>query len=483
MRGLEFKDVTIGVLKDMSEEEVIKVAMKSFLEIPNLDVDQKVLDATTMYRADFDLVKRHIKYDFKNFLVTYPYVNEQEDVLYNKGVFSKGQADFFPMNNYFISVRANVTVMPFGMLEVVFIGEHVFRNSNDYRHYKANTIFETTDYFYFDFIKQEFVQVNESDLNNGRKLKVKNESAYVEKTKKHIQEYIKREELLEYTKQRLKVRARTYQERFRKFKGVWGLGSKLNTFTKIEKYFEEYINFLEELKVGLQLKLIYSKLTNREFLQLEKIRKDLLETDIPKCQETLHRLVGAICAKEEKYQWDNIKEFNLNSLDDEDLAILNEFRDADVRRLLDFVTPRSMDFNPSFLLQGYIGYDLTLKELYPNLAQLEKREMRTDKMASDLLERERKKMTLDRLEQHEAKAENPSEEKEEEYVDGWFTLEELTELIQLSSSALLSKVQTRRDDKGYSKDEGMDKWKEIGAMKKDDLKKIEEDFKKKKEKS
>lgn len=483
MRGLEFKDVTIGVLKDMSEEEVIKVAMKSFLEIPNLDVDQKVLDATTMYRADFDLVKRHIKYDFKNFLVTYPYVNEQEDVLYNKGVFSKGQADFFPMNNYFISVRANVTVMPFGMLEVVFIGEHVFRNSNDYRHYKANTIFETTDYFYFDFIKQEFVQVNESDLNNGRKLKVKNESAYVEKTKKHIQEYIKREELLEYTKQRLKVRARTYQERFRKFKGVWGLGSKLNTFTKIEKYFEEYINFLEELEVGLQLKLIYSKLTNREFLQLEKIRKDLLETDIPKCQETLHRLVGAICAKEEKYQWDNIKEFNLNSLDDEDLAILNEFRDADVRRLLDFVTPRSMDFNPSFLLQGYIGYDLTLKELYPNLAQLEKREMRTDKMASDLLERERKKMTLDRLEQHEAKAENPSEEKEEEYVDGWFTLEELTELIQLSSSALLSKVQTRRDDKGYSKDEGMDKWKEIGAMKKDDLKKIEEDFKKKKEKS
>ncbi|MDA2599436.1 hypothetical protein PDQ40_27870 [Bacillus cereus group sp. Bc061] len=480
---MEFKDVTIGVLKDMSEEEVIKVAMKSFLEIPNLDVDQKVLDATTMYRADFDLVKRHIKYDFKNFLVTYPYVNEQEDVLYNKGVFSKGQTDFFPMNNYFISVRANVTVMPFGMLEVVFIGEHVFRNSNDYRHYKANTIFETTDYFYFDFIKQEFVQVNESDLNNGRKLKVKNESAYVEKTKKHIQEYIKREELLEYTKQRLKVRARTYQERFRKFKGVWGLGSKLNTFTKIEKYFEEYINFLEELEVGLQLKLIYSKLTNREFLQLEKIRKDLLETDIPKCQETLHRLVEAICAKEEKYQWDNIKEFNLNSLDDEDLAILNEFRDADVRRLLDFVTPRSMDFNPSFLLQGYIGYDLTLKELYPNLAQLEKREMRTDKMASDLLERERKKMTLDRLEQHEAKAENPSEEKEEEYVDGWFTLEELTELIQLSSSALLSKVQTRRDDKGYSKDEGMDKWKEIGAMKKDDLKKIEEDFKKKKEKS
>lgn len=473
MRGLEFKDVTIEVLKDMSEKEIIAIAMKSFLEIPNLDVDQKVLDAATMYRADFDLVKRHIKYDFKNFVVTYPYVNEQEDVLYSKGVFSKEQADFFPMNSYFISVLADVTVMPYGMLEVTFIGEHIFRNTNDYRHHKANKIFETKDYFYYDFIKQEFVQVNESDLNNGRKLKAKNESAYVEKTKKHIQEYIKREELLEYTKQRLKVRARSYQERFRKFKEVWGLGSKLNTFIKIEKYFEEYISFLEELEVGLQLKLIYSKLTNREFLQLEKIRKDLLETDIPKCQETLHRLVEAICAKEEKYQWDNIKEFNLNSLDDDDLAILNEFRDVDVRRLLDFVTPRSMDFNPSFILQGYIGYDLKLKELYPNLAQLEKREMRTDKMGSDLLERERKKMTLDRLEQHAARAEDPSEEKEEEYVDGWFTLEELTILIQLSTSEQLSKVQTRRDELGYSRDEGMDKWEKIKAMKKEDLNKKE----------
>ncbi|HDR8323991.1 TPA: hypothetical protein QC175_005709 [Bacillus cereus] len=482
---MEFKYVTIEVLKDMSEEEIIAIAMESFLEIPNLDVDQKVLDATSMYKADFNLVKKYIKYDFTNFVVTYPYVNEEEDPLYNKGVFSKGQSDFFPMNNYFISIGASVTVMPYGIVEVVFVGDHVFRNTNDYRHYKANKIFETKDYFYYDFIAQEFVQVNESDLDNGRKLKMKNEDTYLQKTKKHIQEYIKREELLEYTKQRLKVRARTYQERFRKFKEVWGLGSTLNTFMKIEKFILEYISFLEELEVGLQLKLIYSKLTNREFKQLEKIRKELLENDIPKCQETLHQLIEVIGTNEEKreYQWDNFKEFNLNFLHEEELAILNEFRNVDVRRLLDFITPRSADFNPKFLMQGYIGYDLTLKEIYPNLAQLEKREMRTEKMGSDLLERERKKMTLDRLEQHAANGENLSEEKEEEYVDGWFTLEELTELIQLSSSAQLSKVQTRRDEEGYSKDEGMDKWKEIGAMKKDDLKKIEEEWKQKKEKS
>ncbi|WP_283749698.1 hypothetical protein [Bacillus mycoides] len=481
---MEFKDVTIGVLKDMSEEEVRAIAMKSFLEIPNLDVDQKVLDATTMYRADFDLVKKYINYNFKDFIVTYPYINEQEDVLYNKGVFSDVQSDFFPMNGYFISIRANVKAMPYGMLEVTFTGEHVFRNTNDFRHYKSNTIFETKDYFYFDFSTEEFVQVNESDLNNGRKLKLKNESTYIEKTKKHIQEYIKREELLEYTKQRLKVRARTYQERFRKFKEIWGLGGNFNTFKKIEKYFNGYINFLEELEVGLQLKLIYSKLTNREFQKLEKIRKEFLETDIPKCEETLQQLVKAIRKNKEKrsYKWNDFKEFDLNFLHEEELVILNEFRDKDVRRLLDFVTPRSKDFNPEFLMQGYVGYDLTLKEIYPNLAEMERREMRTDKMGSHLLERERKQMTLDRLEQRAAKGETASEKETEEYVDGWFTLEELTELIQLSSPAQLSKIQARRDKLGKSLSEGMDKRDEIKVMKKDDLKKIEEEWMKKKEK-
>lgn len=484
MRELEFKDVTIEVLKDMSEEEVITIAMQSFLEIPKLDVDQKVLDATSMYKADFNLVKKYIKYDFTNFIVTYPYVDEQEDVLYSKGVFSNEQSDFFPMNGYFISIMANVMVMPFGMLEVTFTGEHVFRNGNDYRHHKANTMFETKDYFYFDFRTEEFVQVNESDLVNGRKLKLKNESTYLQKTKKHIQEYIKREELLEYTKQRLKVRARTYQERFRKFKEVWGLGGDLNTLNKIEKYFVEYINFLEELEVGLQLKLIYSKLTNREFLQLEKIRKDFLKTDIPKCEKSIQQLVKVIRKNKEKrsYKWDDFKEFNLNFLHEEDLVFLNEFKDKDVRRLKDFVTPRTNDFNPSFVMQGYIGYDLTLKEIYPNLAQVEKREMRTDKMGSDLLERERKAMTLDRLAQYEAKGEKPSEKEIEEYVDGWFTLEELKELIQLSKPAKTSKIQARRDKLGKSLSEGMDKRDEINAMKMDDLKQIEEEWMKKKEK-
>lgn len=477
MRGLEFKDVTIQAMKDMNEEEIIEVAIKSFLAIPPLDVQQKVLDAGEMYKADFEIVRKHIKYDFTNFVVTYPYINEQEDPLYSAGVFSDIQSDFFPMNNYFISVRADVVVMPYGIIEVKFIGEHIFRNVNDYRHHKANTTFEIKEYFYYDFGDEkeneenngEFVQVKEEDLNNGRKLKLKNESAYVEKTKKHVQEYIKREELLEYTKQRLKSRARKYQERFRTFKEYWSLTSNFYSFEKIGRFFNSYIKFLEELETGLQLKLIYSKLTSREYGKLEKMRKELLEKDIPACEETLKRLHAAILANKEKrnYKFEDINEFNLNSLHAEDIVIFDEFRAEKVTRLVKFIKPRAIDFSSDSILQGYIGFDLSLKELYPNLAHMEKREMRTDKMFSDLLERERTQTILDRLAEDVLKKQKKTEEEKSSLVvDGWFTQEELDEIIQLDVTKKLIRVKIRQKQLGKKDTEAMVKWEELKVMKK-----------------
>ncbi|HFV2809113.1 TPA: hypothetical protein ACGPJZ_002170 [Streptococcus agalactiae] len=470
---MEFKDVTIQAMQNMNEEAVMAVAIKSFLAIPPLEVQQKVLDAGEMYKADFEIVRKHIKYDFTNFVVTYPYINEQEDPLYSAGVFSNIQSDFFPMNNYFISVRADVVVMPYGIVEVTFIGEHVFRNTNDFRHYKAHTTFEIKEYFYYEFGDEdndgEFVQVKEEDLNNGRKLKLKNESTYLQKTKKHVQEYIKREELLEYTKQRLKSRARKYQERFRTFKEYWSLTSNFNSFEKIGRFFNSYIKFLEELETGLQLKLIYSKLSSREYAKLEKMRKKLLEEDISNCEETLKRLHAAIIANKEKrhYKFEDINEFNLNSLHVEDIAIFDEFRAEKVTRLVEFITPRAIDFSADSILQGYIGYDLSLKELYPNLAHMEKREMRTDKMFSDLLERERTQKILDRLAEDVLKKQKKTEEEKSSLVvDGWFTQEELDEILQLDVTKKLVRVKTRQKQLGKKDTEAMVKWEELKVMKK-----------------
>lgn len=405
--------------------------------------------------------------------MTYPYINEQEDPLYSAGVFSDIQSDFFPMNNYFISVRADVVVMPYGIVEVTFIGEHVFRNTNDFRHYKAHTTFEIKEYFYYEFGDEdndgEFVQVKEEDLNNGRKLKLKNESTYLQKTKKHVQEYIKREELLEYTKQRLKSRARKYQERFRTFKEYWSLTSNFNSFEKIGRFFNSYIKFLEELETGLQLKLIYSKLSSREYAKLEKMRKKLLEEDISNCEETLKRLHAAIIANKEKrhYKFEDINEFNLNSLHVEDIAIFDEFRAEKVTRLVEFITPRAIDFSADSILQGYIGYDLSLKELYPNLAHMEKREMRTDKMFSDLLERERTQKILDRLAEDVLKKQKKTEEEKSSLVvDGWFTQEELDEILQLDVTKKLVRVKTRQKQLGKKDTEAMVKWEELKVMKK-----------------
>lgn len=298
---------------------------------------------------------------------------------------------------------------------------------------------------------------------------MKNESTYLQKTKKHVQEYIKREELLEYTKQRLKSRARKYQERFRTFKEYWSLTSNFNSFEKIGRFFNSYIKFLEELETGLQLKLIYSKLSSREYAKLEKMRKKLLEEDISNCEETLKRLHAAIIANKEKrhYKFEDINEFNLNSLHVEDIAIFDEFRAEKVTRLVEFITPRAIDFSADSILQGYIGYDLSLKELYPNLAHMEKREMRTDKMFSDLLERERTQKILDRLAEDVLKKQKKTEEEKSSLVvDGWFTQEELDEILQLDVTKKLVRVKTRQKQLGKKDTEAMVKWEELKVMKK-----------------
>lgn len=461
MRGLELKDLTISALEEMTEEEVIAVAMESFTLIPSLDVHKKTLQAADIYKAKFDLVKKYIRYDFDNYTVQYPYTDEREDVLYSRGVWRE-EIDSFPTAGYYVYIDSKITVRPFGLMEVEFKGEHLFRNTNEHKHYKPNKQFQTIEYFYYDFSSKNFVQINDDDLQNARKLKLKSEEKYEEKTKQAVKEYIHREELLDYTKGRLKKRARKYEERFRKFKEVWGIGSKLNTFEKIQKFFDAYIEFLAELETGLQIKLIYSKLTNREFIKLEDMRKELLEKDIEICDKSVSELFSMMKKKKEtgKYTWDNVKTFNLNSLQEEELEVLNRFRGEEVKRLLDFLMPRSQDFSVSTLLQGYIGYDLELKELYPNLAFLEKRDARTTKNFSDLMEMDRQKMILGRLEQYETLKELPGIKGDE-----WFTTEELMDIMYLNNGQKLNKAQIRGKQLNKTSTEILRKWEELKKLK------------------
>ncbi|HFH7542467.1 TPA: hypothetical protein ACGMW9_002451, partial [Streptococcus agalactiae] len=73
-----------------------------------------------------------------------------------------------------------------------------------------------------------------------------------------------------------------------------------------------------------------------------------------------------------------------------------------------------------------------------------------DRLAEDVLKKQKK----------------TEEEKSSLVVDGWFTQEELDEILQLDVTKKLVRVKTRQKQLGKKDTEAMVKWEELKVMKK-----------------
>jgi hypothetical protein len=368
---MNLNQLIIDDLKRLGDKEFIDLLFKTLsvvkpvvVEKVNIQSEVKMMDA-----ADFNLVRKLIKYEYRDdcFVVTIPWGDEREDPFYQVKLFSKDTYDLFPPTGYFIYIGGNVLTRTFGLLDVQFFGQHIERNPSDYRFCKFSTQYVQNEHFYYDSETEKYVQINANDLVQARRKKEKGES--IEKVE--VQEYLRREELFRYSRMRLKNIGKLYLEEFINFKPYWKYTPK--KMNEIESFFIRYKKFLDSMELGLKVKLLLSRITEREYEKLLEARDHQYQLMFDGIQ--LMENITALMMK--SYRYRDIKNYHLGELfwGSPEQKLYTNFVSDVLVEIHKFLTPRGD--TPSGL-QGYIGYDLEREELYPNIVELERRESLRD---------------------------------------------------------------------------------------------------------
>jgi hypothetical protein len=368
---MNLNQLSIDDLKQLGDKEFIDLLFKTLSVVKTVVVEKVNIqsEVETMDVADFNLVRKLIKYEYRDdcFVITIPWGDEREDPFYQVKLFSKDTYDLFPPTGYFIYIGGNVLTRNFGLLDVQFFGQHIERNPNDYRFYKFSTQYVQNGHFYYDSETEKYVQINDNDLIQARRKKEKGEP--IEKAE--VQEYLRREELFRYSRMRLKTIGKSYLKEFINFKPYWKYTPK--TMNEIESFFIRYRKFLDSMDLGLKVKLLLSRITEREYEKLLEARNHQYQLIFDGIQ--LLEDIAALMMK--SYRCRDIKNYHLGELfwDSPEQKLYVDFINNILMKIQAFLTPRG-DISSS--LQGYIGYDLEREELYPNIVELERRDALRD---------------------------------------------------------------------------------------------------------
>jgi hypothetical protein len=367
---MNLNQLSIDDLKQLGDKEFIDLLFKTLSVVKPVVVKKVDVPVETMDAASFDLVRKMIKYEYKDdcFVVTIPSGDEREDPFYQVKLFSKDTYDLFPPVGYFIFVGGSVLPRTFGLLDIQFFGQHIERNPNDYRFYKFNTQYVQNEHFYYDSETGKYVQVNDNDLIQGRRRKERGEPI----EKEEVQEYLRREELFRYSRMRLKTIGKSYLQEFINFKPYWKYTPR--TLNDVESFFIRYKKFLDSMELGMKVKLLLSRITEREYEKLMEHRDhqyQLMFDGIKLLEE-----IAMLMMKSHRYR--DIKNYHLGELfgDSLEQKLYVDFVNNVLMKIQEFLTPR--EDKPFSLLQGYIGYDLEREELYPNIVELERRDVLRD---------------------------------------------------------------------------------------------------------
>lgn len=346
-------------------------------------------ESEMLYEADFNVFKKYIRYEDKSdcIVVQLPVVDEREKKLFKRSLFSKEKNDLLPITDYFIYVHSEIIQQPFGLLEILFKGQHIKRNENDYRHSRYELKFFEREYLYYDFQEKRYVQVNTDSLKKARRMLAKNES--IENEHKNVIEYVNREELLKVSQGRLKKTGHKFLKNLLDFKPYWYVTGK--SICEIATYLNRYSTFLKELEKGLKIYLLYGFLNVIEFEKLvierEKMMSVIFETGLI-LEELLHKMKEV-----SRYAKQDLTAIDLTyhlPKDSEEEKIYTALVDNQLNKLQAFLKPNMDKLN----LDGYIGYDLERGELYPNIVQIEKRRAYADESTNIVKETDHKNNIL-----------------------------------------------------------------------------------------
>jgi hypothetical protein len=368
---LDLNNLQMDNLKQLEDKEFLALVFKTISSVKPVLVEKINIqsEVVNMDVADFEIVRKHIKYDNSdaNFTVFIPIADEREDPFYQVSVFSNTN-DLFPPSGFFIYIGGKVASRPFGLLDVEYYGQHIERNPNDYKHLRFSNEYQQQEHFYYDFENKQYVQVSDKDLKQALFKKSKGES--LENLLPEVQAYLHREELFRYLRVRLKNIGKAYIREFLAFKPYWK--AYPGTIEEISIYFKKYYNFLKSMDLGLRVKLLLSRMTEREYEKLleERDRQyHLMDKGIQLLEE-----IEQLMKENSYYRKSNLKTYNLSGLygGSPEKERYTDFINNVLNEIKGFLI--SKDDITSGPLDGYIGYDLERGELYPNIAQLEYRD-------------------------------------------------------------------------------------------------------------
>lgn len=268
-------DVTIEKLQAMSDEELLRYVIKDMLTTPKMtfqylsEEETKVEDALTY---TFEQIKKQVQYNNKEGILYLPFVNEKENPILRKMVFSEKKCDRIPPWGYFNVVRAAVQNEIFGIVTATIFIEQTSRKQDIQFENERNGDKPKLEYSMFIFEKDEFVQV---DMEN--------------KEDPMTQEYLRRMEMKEYVFTRCKKLTYIY---FQLLDEILQIKSPNVEKQVLERFFKQWYEFLGYgMPLGISVNLIFGRITPEEYKVFVEVINHFIE-EIPKIVGILPTLPG-----------------------------------------------------------------------------------------------------------------------------------------------------------------------------------------------
>lgn len=367
--------LTIEELQQLDGKELVNVMFSTLYEVKPIQVEKVDLSdlASAIYKADFEIVKKKIKYEDQeeHFHLALPVLDERKLTDDTKKL---------PFTNYFIVADYVINQNSFGLLEIMYLGQHIRRNDNDFKHTRTELKYREFGYFYYDQEKQTYVQVPADGLNKARSYLLSGKS--IENADESVQKYIHREQLLEEGRGLLKQQGELFRKKLLEFKK-----QRANFGTSIKsilKYIFDYMIFLNDIDNGFKLYLLFGHLSVSEYEKLVEKKKILLGA-IATVRSKLDEMAKLILEKKE-YKVDETTVYT-NTLQlvhgSEEYVIYSDLKSNQFEELKNFLVAGDN------ALEGYIGHDLDKWELYVNLVQAEERRHLTKESTDHIKEKEK----------------------------------------------------------------------------------------------
>lgn len=285
-------------------------------------------------------VKDFFHFDVENCTYQFPRIEERETI----GVPEFMGRKTVPSKNFFWSMKTEKEEKMFGIVDVLFKINKVSVKANEERFEQTQTVFKEATSYYYDYEKNEYVQINRKGKDNP-----------------NTQEYLRRVELLEMCFERLEKENDTYLKLL-ETAALYLTNQKTVDVVAFIDYFEDYKAHYSILQPFLPLKMLFNHTDSENYGQINAFFKRINQ----KVDETLLELktmrTNGILG--------DLRDHTMKAYHDQYTLFLDIKKELQVMfQIRDEIEIQKRGKEPSQTMDGFYKFDK--KRMYENLIQIE----------------------------------------------------------------------------------------------------------------